>query len=41
MTARHDPTPIPGPDAFVGRSRDAHLSQAAIVLSIGAAAAGL
>jgi len=40
MTARHDPTPIPGPDAFLGRSRDAHLSQAAIVLSIGAAAAG-
>jgi hypothetical protein len=41
MTARHDPTPIPGPpDAFLGRSRDARLSQAAIVLSIGASAAG-
>src|SRR5688500_1990547 len=40
MAARHDPTPIPGPDAFLGRSRDARLSQAAIVLSVGAAAAG-
>jgi hypothetical protein len=40
MAAPHDPTPIPGPDAFVGRSRDARLSQAAIVLSVGAASAG-
>lgn len=40
MAARHDPTPVPGPDAFLGRSRDAYLSQAAIVLSVGAAAAG-
>jgi hypothetical protein len=40
MVARHDPSPIPGPDAFAGRSRDARLSQAAIVLSLGAAARG-
>ncbi len=40
MVARDDPTPIPGPDAFAGRSRDAWLSQAAIVLSLGAAARG-
>jgi hypothetical protein len=40
MAARQDPSPIPGPDAFAGRSRDARLSQAAIVLSLGAAARG-
>lgn len=32
--------PVPGPDAFAARGRDARLSQAAIVLSVGAAAAG-
>ncbi len=40
MAERRDPTPIPGPDAFARRSRDARLSQAAIVLSLGAAARG-
>jgi hypothetical protein len=38
-TARY-PTPVPGPDAFASNSRDARLSQAAVVLSIGASAAG-
>jgi hypothetical protein len=33
-------TPIPGPDAFRMRSRDARLSQAAIVLCVGAAVGG-
>ncbi|MGE0299140.1 MAG: hypothetical protein AB7R99_20925, partial [Pseudonocardia sp.] len=33
--------PIPGPEAFTARGRDARLSQAAIVLSVGAAAAGV
>jgi hypothetical protein len=40
MAARPTASPIPGPDAFTVRSRDAWLSQAAIVLSIGAAAGG-
>ena len=40
MARQRAPTPIPGPDAFAARSRDAHLSQAAIVLSLGAAAGG-
>lgn len=33
-------SPVPGPDAFAATSRDARLTQAAIVLSIGAAAGG-
>ena len=40
MAAKPIASPIPGPDAFTGRSRDAWLSQAAIVLSIGVAAGG-
>ena len=40
MAARREPTPIPGPDAFPERGRNAWLSQAAIVLSVGAAAGG-
>jgi pimeloyl-ACP methyl ester carboxylesterase len=40
MVQRYVRTPIPGPDAFAGQSRDARLSQAAIVLSVGAAARG-
>jgi hypothetical protein len=40
MAAKPIASPIPGPDAFTVRSRDAWLSQAAIVLSIGAAAGG-
>lgn len=40
MAQRRDPTPIPGPDAFAQHTRDARLSQAAIVLSLGAAARG-
>lgn len=40
MAPRHDPTPVPGADAFARRDRDALLSQAAIVLSVGAAARG-
>src|SRR5690348_6898074 len=40
MAQGHVRTPIPGPDAFAGQSRDARLSQAAIVLSVGAAARG-
>ena len=40
MAARPIASPIPGPDAFTVRSRDAWLSQAAILLSVGAAAAG-
>jgi len=40
MAARPIASPIPGPDAFAARSRDAWLSQAAILLSVGAAAAG-
>ena len=38
--AQRDATPIPGPDAFSASGRDARLSQAAIVLSLGAAAGG-
>ena len=40
MAKGRDATPIPGPDAFAVQSRDARLSQAAIVLSVGAAAGG-
>lgn len=40
MAAQSIASPIPGPGAFSARSRDARLSQAAIVLSVGAAAAG-
>ncbi len=40
MAERYSATPIPGPDAFAARSRDAWLSQAAIVLAVGASAAG-
>jgi hypothetical protein len=40
MAAKPIAAPIPGPGAFTARSRDAWLSQAAIVLSIGAAAGG-
>lgn len=40
MAQRHVRTPVPGPRAFAERSRDARLSQAAIVLSVGAAARG-
>ncbi|MDN5858222.1 MAG: hypothetical protein L0H84_06315 [Pseudonocardia sp.] len=40
MAQRYVATPIPGPDAFAARGRDARLSQAAIVLSVGAAASG-
>jgi hypothetical protein len=40
MTEYHEVTPIPGPEAFQHRSRDARLSQAAIVLTAGAAVGG-
>jgi hypothetical protein len=40
MAQRHARRPVPGPRAFTERSRDAQLSQAAIVLSVGAAARG-
>lgn len=40
MAPQYVATPIPGPDAFATQSRDARLSQAAIVLSLGAAAGG-
>jgi hypothetical protein len=40
MARRRAPRPIPGPRAFAEQSRDARLSQAAIVLSVGAAARG-
>lgn len=40
MARRHVATPIPGPAAFAARGRDARLSQAAIVLAVGAAAGG-
>lgn len=36
-----DPTPVAGAEAYARRDRDARLSQAAIVLSVGAAAAGV
>ena len=35
-----DPTPVAGGEAYTRRDRNARLSQAAIVLSLGAAAAG-
>jgi hypothetical protein len=38
--ARHDPTPVPGSEAFARQDSDARLSQAAILLSLGAAAGG-
>lgn len=40
MTEYREASPIPGPEAFRERSRDARLSQAAIVLSAGAAVGG-
>jgi len=40
MAERQFASPVPGPNAFAARSRDAWLSQAAIVLSVGAAAGG-
>ncbi len=40
MARRQDPTPVPGEEAYARRDRDAQLSQSAIVLSLGAAAAG-
>lgn len=40
MARRKDATPVPGPEAFTREDRDARLSQAAIVLSLGAAVAG-
>lgn len=38
--AKRYPEPVPGPEAWTSTSRDARLSQAAMVLSVGAAAAG-
>jgi hypothetical protein len=40
MTEYHEATPIPGPEAFEEHGRDAELSQAAIVLTAGAAVRG-
>jgi hypothetical protein len=40
MPAQPAATPVPGPAAFRGRGRNARLSQAAILLSLGAAGAG-
>jgi hypothetical protein len=40
MTEYREVTPIPGPEAFQERGRDARLSQAAIVLAAGAAVSG-
>ncbi len=40
MAGQQDTTPVPGAEAYARQDRDAHLSQAAIVLSLGAAAAG-
>lgn len=40
MSDFRDATPIPGPEAFRASGRDARLSQAAIVLSAGAAVGG-
>ena len=40
MTEYREVTPIPGPEAFRERGRDARLSQAAIVLAAGAAVGG-
>src|SRR5215470_5264014 len=39
--AGSDPTPVAGAAAYARQDRDARLSQAAIVLSLGAAAAGV
>lgn len=41
MARRRGATPVPGPDAFAARGRDARLTQAAIVLSVGASAGGV
>ncbi len=41
MAQRRNATPLAGPDAFAATGRDARLSQAAIVLSVGAAAGGV
>jgi hypothetical protein len=41
MAGQQDPTPVPGAEAYTRRDSDARLSQAAIVLSLGAAAAGV
>jgi hypothetical protein len=41
MARRRFATPVPGPDAFAVRGRDARLTQAAIVLSLGASAGGV
>jgi hypothetical protein len=40
MAGQQDPTPVPGAAAYARQDRNARLTQAAIVLSIGAAAAG-
>jgi len=40
MTEYREVTPIPGPEAFQQQGRDARLSQAAIVLAVGAAVGG-
>jgi hypothetical protein len=40
MTEFREATPVPGPEAFEARGRDARLSQAAIVLAAGAAVGG-
>lgn len=40
MAASRYPEPVPGPQAWASTSRNARLSQAAMVLSVGAAAAG-
>ena len=41
MAGPQEPTPVPGGEAYARRDSDAQLSQAAIVLSLGAAAAGV
>ena len=40
MASRRDPVPVPAAEAFARQDRDARLSQAAVVLSVGAAVAG-
>jgi len=40
MAPRRDPVPVPASEAFDRQDRDARLSQAAVVLSVGAAVAG-
>ena len=40
MTEDREVAPVPGPEAFEERSRDARLSQAAIVMAAGAAVGG-